>query len=211
MNYINITHDKKKTYTLKENEQCVFFLLNRSGAITFELAGAGAEAHIFAFFVGRDADAFTLTINQRHTAPHTVSHTLVKSVLSQASALTYNGLIHIGKAAVQSDTSQESRTILLSPDAKASAEPTLEILANDVRCRHAATTAPLNQETLFFAESRGLSKAQATTLLINGFFNEALEKIQTLDSSFQFPVFNFQSMYNESISKKIIIDDLKIQ
>ena len=59
-------------------------------------------------------------------------------------------------------------------------EPTLEILANDVLCRHAATTAPLNQEALFFAKSRGLSKAQAATLLINGFFNEALLKMETL-------------------------------
>lgn len=180
MVFKNITTDKQTTYRLKSDEKIVFFLFNRSGAMTFELAGAGAEAHIFAFFTGRDADAFTITINQRHTAPHTVSHTLVKSILSGASALTYNGLIHIGKDAVQSDTSQESRTMLLSPDAKASAEPTLEILANDVLCRHAATTAPLNQEALYFAESRGLSKDQATALLVNGFFNEAMEKMQTL-------------------------------
>lgn len=181
MQFKNISQDTATRYTLAENEQCVFFLFNRSGAITFELAGARAEAHIFAFFVGQDADTFTIAINQHHTAPHTISHTLIKSVLSHASALTYNGLIHIGKNAKESDTSQESRAMLLSPDARISVEPTLEILADDVLCRHAATTAPLNQETLFFAESRGLSKSQATALLIDGFFNEAMETMQSLD------------------------------
>lgn len=180
MRFKDISRDTTTLYTLTENERCVFFLFNRSDTITIELAGAGAEAHIFAFFVGQDADVFTLTLNQRHTAPRTVSHALLKSVLSHTSALTYHGLIHIKKNAVKSDTSQESRTLLLSPDAKTSVEPTLEILANDVACRHAATTAPLNQEALFFAESRGLSPKQAQTLLINGFFNEAVEKMQSL-------------------------------
>lgn len=176
----NISQDSKRRYRLEANERCVFLMLNRSGTITFELAGTGAEAYIFAFFQGQATDTFALTINQKHLAPHTVSHTLIKSTLADASALTYNGLIHIQENAIHSDTSQESRAMLLSPDAKISVEPTLEILANDVLCRHAATTAPLNQASLFFAESRGLTKQQAQTLLIDGFFHEALEKIARL-------------------------------
>lgn len=180
MRFKNISQDTTTHYTLVENEQCVFFLFNRSDEITFELAGARAEAHIFAFFIGQDTDTLTIIINQHHTAPRTVSHTLIKSALSHASTLTYNGLIHIGKNAKESNTSQESRAMLLSPDAKISVEPTLEILANDVLCRHAATTAPLNQEALFFAESRGLTKNQSAALLIDGFFNEAVIKMEAL-------------------------------
>lgn len=180
MKFLDITNDTKNTYTLKENEKCVFSMLNRSGAITFELAGRGAEAYIFAFFVGRGDAKGMLAITQRHIAPETTSHALAKSVLFDASEYAYEGLIAIGKQADRSDASQESRTLLLSPLAQASSKPSLEILANDVLCRHAATASPLNAEALFFAESRGLSRAQAEHLLIQGFINEAVEKIERL-------------------------------
>jgi len=180
MKFLYISNDTENIYTLKENEQYVFFLLNRSGSITFELVGRGAEAHIFAFFIGRNDDKGTLAITQRHIAPETTSHALAKSILFDASEYMYEGLIAIGKQADRSDASQESRALLLSPLAPTSSKPSLEILANDVKCRHAATASPLNTEALFFAESRGLSETQAQQLLIQGFFNEAIEKMNAL-------------------------------
>lgn len=180
MIFRNITTDKQTTYRLESNEKIVFSMLNRSGAITFELAGRGAEAHIFAFFIGRNDDKGTLAITQKHTAPETTSHALAKSVLFDASEYAYEGLIAIGKQADRSDASQESRSLLCSPLARASSKPSLEILANDVLCRHAATASPINSEALFFAESRGLSGAQAEQLLIQGFIDEAVEKIERL-------------------------------
>ncbi|MEK9151379.1 MAG: SufD family Fe-S cluster assembly protein [Patescibacteria group bacterium] len=180
MKYYDITTDKQTIYRLESNEKVVFFMLNRSGAITFELAGRGAEAHIFAFFVGRNDDKGTLAITQKHIAPETTSHALAKSVLFDASEYAYEGLIAIDKQANRSDASQESRTLLLSPLAQASSKPSLEILANDVKCRHAATASPLNADALFFAQSRGLSGAQAEQLLIQGFIDEAVEKIEKL-------------------------------
>ncbi|MFZ2299716.1 MAG: SufD family Fe-S cluster assembly protein [Candidatus Moraniibacteriota bacterium] len=180
MIFRNITTDKQTTYRLESNEKIVFFMLNRSGAITFELAGKGAEAHIFSFFIGRKDDKGTLAITQRHSAPQTTSHALAKSVLFDASEYIYEGLIAIGKQADWSDASQESRALLCSPLTQASSQPSLEILANDVKCRHAATASPLNQESLFFAESRGLSSSQAEHLLIQGFIDEAVEKIKKL-------------------------------
>src|SRR3990167_6908396 len=123
MQFRDISQDKKTIYTLKENEQCVFFLLNRSGAITFELAGRGAEAHIFSFFVGRNDAKGTLAITQKHAAPQTTSHVLAKSVLFDASEYIYEGLIAIDKQADRSDASQESRALLCSPLAQASSKP----------------------------------------------------------------------------------------
>lgn len=178
MQFKNISQDDKDTYRLGKNEKVVFFMFNRSGNITFELAGAGAEARIFSFFIGKDTDQFTLTLTQKHLAPDTVSHTLIKSTLSDKATGTYESLIFIDKKAVQSDASQESRAILLSSDASVSIKPTLEILANDVQCHHAATASPLAPEALFFAKTRGLSEQQAKNLLLHGFFNEALEKMQ---------------------------------
>lgn len=180
MQYKDISQDTTVLYRLKANEKRVFFMLNRSGVITFELAGSQAEAHIFSFFIGKDTDKASLTILQKHLAPKTVSRALVKSVLSGGAECAYEGLIFIEKKALQSNASQESRAILLSPDAKVSMKPTLEILADDVQCHHAATVSSPNPEALFFAKTRGLSEKQARNLLIHGFFNEAIEKIQTL-------------------------------
>lgn len=180
MKCIDITHDIQTTYRLTQNEKAVFFMFNRSGDITFELAGENAEAHIFAFFIGKNEDKATLNLMQKHLAPNTASHALIKSALSDQSTFVYEGLIRIRNDAPLSDASQECRTLLLSPQATASAKPSLEILTDDVRCRHAATVSSPDTDQLFFMESRGLSEPQATTLLVSGFFKDALEKIETL-------------------------------
>ncbi|MEI8096870.1 MAG: SufD family Fe-S cluster assembly protein [Candidatus Moraniibacteriota bacterium] len=180
MIFKDITTDKQSTYRLEAGEKCVFFMFNRSGEISFELVGTGAEAHIFSFFVGKNTDKNFLHIKQNHLAPKTISHTLIKSVASDESTCAYEGTIYIDKNAPGSDASQESRAILLSPDALVSMKPSLEILANDVKCHHRATASPLNAEALFFAKTRGLSSSQAEKLILSGFWNDALEKIQTL-------------------------------
>jgi len=180
MHWKDITTDRETTYTLTENEQCVFFLFNRSGNLTFELTGRNAEAHIFAFFVGKKECKHTLTIIQNHRAPKTISHTLIKSVVSDASVCMYDGTLFIDTNALGSDASQESRALLLSSDATVSMKPTLEILADDVQCSHKATASPLDREALFFAESRGISPKKAEKLLISGFWNDAFEKIALL-------------------------------
>lgn len=180
MQFKNITTDEQTIYRLKESEKCVFFLFNRSGEITFELAGIDAEAHIFAFFIGKGDEKHSLQLWQNHLASKTISHTLIKSVVSDEAICAYEGTIFIDKQAPQSDASQESRAILLSSDALVSMKPTLEILASDVICNHKATTSPLNKEALFFAKTRGLSLVQAEKLLLSGFWNDALEKIEAL-------------------------------
>ena len=180
MYFQDISTDTKTRYRLNANEQGVFFLLNRSGQITFELAGSGATAHIFALYTGTGDSKQTLNLTQRHRAPDTLSSTLVKSALAEQSTFRYDGAIIITKDAHRSDASQESRTLLLSPEARAYSRPALEILAHDVKCHHAATTAPLGTEALFFAESRGLSKEAARKLLVHGFFQEALERMEKL-------------------------------
>ena len=180
MQLTDISHDKQKTYRLKENERCVFFLLNRSGEITFELLGENAQAYIFAFFLGENTQRYTLNLIQKHLARETVSQALIKSTLAGTSSLEYRGTVTIGKAAYQSDASQESRALLLSKEANIVVQPNLEILAHDVRCHHAATTSPLNSDQVFYAKSRGLSDKDARDMLTDGFLAEALEKMSAL-------------------------------
>lgn len=183
MQFLDISHDKHSTYRLKAHESKVFFALNRNREITIELSGEGATAHVFAFFKGEKEDQQTLNIVQKHLAPETTSSALVKAVLKDKAKLHYDGTIKIEKRAQGSNASQESRSLLLSPEASAHTKPALEILADDVQCRHAATVSPLNESMLFYAKSRGLGEKEATELLIQGFFGEALEKIVALGVS----------------------------
>lgn len=180
MRLLDISRDQEPVYRLNKNEQVIFFMLNRDGEITFELTHEGARAHIFAFFTGTGTDQKSLTLSQKHLAPRTTSRALVKSVLAGRAEFHYTGSIHIEPAAEQSKAAQESRGLLLSQDAHMTTRPALEILADDVECRHAATVSPLSETALFYAKSRGLSRAQARALLIGGFFGEALEELGDL-------------------------------
>lgn len=180
MQYRDISTDKESHYRLAANEKVVFFMLNRSGDITFELAGAHAMMHIFALYSGDSVSKQSLCLTQKHLVPDTLSSALIKTALDGKASFHYDGVIQITKNASHSDASQESRTLLLSPDARAYVRPALEILAHDVACHHAATTSPVNSEALFFAQSRGLSENAACQLLVRGFFEEALERMESL-------------------------------
>ncbi|MFA9262348.1 MAG: SufD family Fe-S cluster assembly protein [Undibacterium sp.] len=178
MQYRDISTDTKSVYRLEASEEAVFFLFNRSDDITIELAGPGATAHVFALYSGRENMKQSLTLTQKHLAPDTISSALVKAALDGQASFNYTGAISIMPLAHRSDASQESRALLLSSNARAEARPALEILAHDVKCHHAATTAPINAESLFFARSRGLSAEQAQELFVAGFFSEAIERMK---------------------------------
>lgn len=180
MKLLNISPDTKNTYRLNQGEERVFFLLNRSGDITFELADTNAKAFIFAFFIGKDQEKYQLNLIQKHLAPKTLSKALVKTALSGKASFEYAGTIRIEKEAAGSDASQESRSLLLSSEASAITKPNLEIIANDVKCHHVATVSPLNPDQFFYAKSRGLSEEKSQHLLVQGFFAEALEQMTNL-------------------------------
>ncbi len=206
MKCIDITADKRKTYTLRKNERCVFLMFNRSGEITFELAGIGAEARIFAFFIGTKNVKGALSITQKHLAARTASRALIKNVLFDESECDCAGLINVNKQARESDVSQEIRSLLLSPLARVSAKPALEIFANDIKCRHAATAGALNPEALFFTRARGLSLSQAENLLACGFIQSSLDEMQKyVSSENNEKILNLESRIKETLTRKKVL------
>jgi Fe-S cluster assembly protein SufD len=182
MKYIDISHDKKKTYTLGENEKVVFFLHNRPGDITFRLTGSGAEAHVFALFSLSGNMRIESKIMQVHLAQNTTSSLVGRSVLSGQSTFDWQGLIKIKKSAALSDGHQEMRNLLLSEEASAFALPSLEIENNAVRCGHATATSAPNKESLFFLRSRGFSESEARRILVEGFIRDIIERLPIEDA-----------------------------
>ena len=86
-------------------------------------------------------------------------------------------MIRVDPGAQQTDAFQESRNLLLSPEAHADAIPGLEIEADDVRCTHAAAIAQIDKDQLFYLTSRGLEPAEAKSLIIEGFLESLVERL----------------------------------
>ncbi|MEP7162440.1 MAG: SufD family Fe-S cluster assembly protein [Candidatus Moraniibacteriota bacterium] len=176
MRFSDISQDKKTHYSLKQNEEACFFMLNRTGQVTFELNAPGAKATILSLFLANE-DGHALSVTQKHSAQKTTSHFVGKALVGGTARFNYEGLISIEEKANGSDASQECRNLILSENAGAIAKPALEIKTDEVRCHHAATTSTLSKEATFFAESRGLNESEARGLLVAGFVKSVLEKI----------------------------------
>jgi Fe-S cluster assembly protein SufD len=114
---------------------------------------------------------------QDHVAPNCDSDLLYKGALKGASRAIYSGWVTVRPNAQKTNAFQTNRNIVLSDRAKADSIPNLEIEANDVRCGHAASTGPVDEDTLFYLQTRGLTPEAAEHLIVTGFFQEVIDKV----------------------------------
>ena len=142
-----------------------------------KLAGPGSEARVTGGYAGGPGQHLDFDTTQEHAAPNTNSDLAFRGVLAAGSTAVWRGMIKVDPGAQQTDAFQESRNLLLSTDAHADAIPGLEILADDVRCTHAAAIAQIDKEQLFYLTSRGLDPAGAKTLIIEGFLESLVERL----------------------------------
>ena len=116
-----------------------------------------------------------------HNKENCKSYQLIKSVLSDNSKGVYQGKIYVNSVAQKTDGYQLSRALLLNEDVEFNAKPELEIYADDVKCSHGSTSGNIDENSIFYLMSRGLSHDQSKKLLTNGFLNEAVEKITNMN------------------------------
>jgi Fe-S cluster assembly protein SufD len=135
------------------------------------LAGEGASGKVTGAYAPHARQHIDFDTTQEHGAPHTTSDLAFRGLLADRSQAVWRGMIKV-------DPFQECRNLLLSKRAHADAIPGLEILANDVRCTHAAAIAQIDKEQLFYLRARGLGDAVATRLVIEGFMQELVERFE---------------------------------
>ncbi|MDX6765777.1 MAG: Fe-S cluster assembly protein SufD [Candidatus Methylacidiphilales bacterium] len=140
------------------------------------LTGEGGRSDMLAVAVGHDHQEIDLRTLQSHCAPHTTSDLLYKNTLNHRAKAVFQGLIRVDPGARWTDAYQTNRNLLLDPEAEADSMPGLEILNDDVKCSHGATTGQIDPEELFYLLSRGINAHQARHLLAIGFFEEVLER-----------------------------------
>ena len=143
-----------------------------------KLAGPGAHAGVTGAYASRGRQHLDFDTLQEHAAANTTSDLAFRGILDGRSSVVWRGMIQVDEGSQQTDAFQESRNLLLSKRAHADAIPGLEILADDVRCTHAAAIAQIDPEQLYYLRSRGLSLQDARRLVIEGFLEATVERFE---------------------------------
>ncbi|MGH2840658.1 MAG: Fe-S cluster assembly protein SufD, partial [Solirubrobacteraceae bacterium] len=143
-----------------------------------QLAGPGSDAKVTGAYATHGRQHLDYATTQEHAAANTTSDLAFRGILDGRSNTVWSGMIKVDPGAQQIDAFQESRNLLLTKTAHADAIPGLEILANDVRCTHAAAIAQIDPEQLYYLQSRGLSMEHAKRLVIEGFLEATVERFE---------------------------------
>ncbi len=142
------------------------------------LEGEGASGKVTGAYATRGRQHVDFDTTQEHAAANCVSDLAFRGILTGRSSAVWRGMIKVDAGAQQTDAFQESRNLLLSKRAHADAIPGLEILANDVRCTHAAAIAQIDPEQVFYLRAHGLAQEEAERLVVEGFLAELVERFE---------------------------------
>lgn len=145
--------------------------------LNVELEGDGCSAETVGLYFGHGSQTLDYRMLIRHLGRNTSSDVFLKGAVEDSAQSVFTGLLRIEKDAVRTSTFETNRNLVLSEDAKAHSVPNLEILCDDVICGHASSVGPLEQDHLYYIQSRGLGRQRAERLLIRGFFQEVIDRL----------------------------------
>jgi Fe-S cluster assembly protein SufD len=143
-----------------------------------DLAGPGATSRVTGAYFADGDQHLDYDTFQEHVAPNTESDFAFKGALRERASAVWRGMIRVEEGAQKTNAYQENRNLLLSDTAHADSIPGLEIMANDVRCTHGATLGRVDRDALFYLMARGLSRSEAERLIVRGFFQDVLDRIE---------------------------------
>jgi len=143
-----------------------------------DLAGPGATSRVTGAYFADGTQHLDYDTFQEHMAPSTTSDFAFKGALRDNARTVWRGMIRVEEGAQKTNAYQENRNLLLSKTAHADSIPGLEILANDVRCTHGATLGQVDRELLFYLMTRGLNRAEAERVIVRGFFQDVLDRVE---------------------------------
>lgn len=162
---------------------------------TINLIGQGSTGKMSGFYFSDHKQHLDHDTQQNHLAPRTTSDLLFKGALLGDSRSVWQGMIYVAPGAVKADGYQANRNLVLSQNARADSIPGLEILTDDVRCTHGATVGKIDKEQIYYLISRGIAKAEAEMLIVEGFFDPIMQRI---------PFEGVRQRFQRTIREKII-------
>jgi len=141
------------------------------------LTGEGAESDLTAVYFGDGSQMLDFRTLQDHDAPRTRSDLLFKGAVEDTAESVYSGLIRIRRDAQKSNAFQTNRNLVLTEGAEAKSVPNLEIEASDVKCSHASTVGPIDEDQLYYLATRGVPPEEAERLVVLGFFDDVFDRL----------------------------------
>ena len=145
------------------------------------LVGHGANAQVNGVMFTEGKQHLSYHTLQHHEAPSCRSDLLYKAALQDVSRTVWRGMIRVDAGAQKTDGYQRNDNLMLSDHARSDSIPGLEILADDVRCTHGSTTGRVDDEQIFYARTRGLTRKEAVRIVVAGFFQQVFDRI-TIES-----------------------------
>lgn len=140
----------------------------------------GCESNTYGLFFADRNQHVDNYVNIDHAKPNCLSRQLFKGILDDTATGVFNGRINVRKDAQKTNAFQTNNNILLSDEAKMNSKPQLEIYADDVKCSHGATTGQLDEDALFYVQSRGIPRSEARLLMLYAFAHEVFDKINII-------------------------------
>jgi Fe-S cluster assembly protein SufD len=138
--------------------------------------GKGAHSEILSAYLGNGTQVHDIRTLQDHVAPRTTSELLCQGAVAGTSRSVYSGLIRVHRGAVRTDARQTNHNLVLDEGAHADSVPNLDILENDVKCSHASTVGPIDEDQRYYIESRGIAPDVAEGLIVQGFFDAIIDR-----------------------------------
>ena len=193
LNHLRIFSNANKTINISssyieqsENSNYKYFQFVDSGAlqrsdIYNSLKGTNSTCFLSGLTLLDDDQQSATYITTDHITPNCASSQNFKSVLNNKSSGVFNGRTIVREDSQKTNSKQSNKNLLLSDKATMNSNPQLEIYADDVKCAHGSTTGALDNEALFYMQSRGLDRESASSLLIRGFVIELMEEIENKD------------------------------
>lgn len=171
LNY-DFKQDKDSRISLNEFHLGGIFLKSR---LTGNLNNAGSSLHLRGGYYVTDKKHFDICTYQNHNTEYTYSNALYKGVINPGGRAVFQGLINVSENARGTDAYLKNRNILTGDGARADSIPKLNIKTNDVKCSHGSTTGKLDENQLYYLQTRGYSLFEAKKILLKGFYSEIID------------------------------------
>ncbi len=189
LTYISLQNESKHAYDIhsiytsqKANSNLTTGIFNFNGLLSrkqiqAELKGEGANLNLFGLNAAHLNQLLDVHSVVKHQKPNCTSDQLFKYILKDQSKGVFKGKVIVEEDAQKTDARQSNKSLILSDHARMNSDPQLEIYTDDVKCSHGSTTGSLDEEAIFYLQSRGLDKPSAKMLLIDGFAKEVIQNI----------------------------------
>ena len=151
-----------------------------NNVVLSDLNGVGSESRNYNLYSSKNNQTFEIKNESNHYNENTFSDMINKSTVNNSSNTNYVGRVNITRKAKFSNGYQQSHSMILDEESKSESIPILEIDNSEVKCSHGATVGKIDREKIFYLMSRGFTKKEAKKIIVEGFVNEILKKINNI-------------------------------